>query len=359
MTDDIFRQARKKITSQDLANPLENVEKMQEAVAKETGTEPKMFEKTPFQISGNIPPEFKAAMAKRQESQQEEKFEPFESPPDVPRQKQPEPKIRVQGSDALEDLLQQLSSRHKWEPFELPSKAKFYSNIPSTIHVRAMSGEEEQILATPRWVKKGLAIDMIFDRCIQEKIPTQELLSVDRTHLLIYLRGISYTPEYDVEIKCPNCGIKFSHVIDLNDIDVNICPDDFGPENLEGVLPASGFKYKYRLSTGADEQEISRYREQRIQQWGDQGNDDTLLYRTALLLEEIEGVSLKKELGLLLKKLPIQDVSYLRNEISDPPFGVETKIPILCPSCTEEFNIDMPLEVNFFYPRKKKERTQV
>lgn len=361
MTDDIFRQTKKKINPQDLSNPLEQIEKIQEAVSKELGTESKSFDKSPFQIAGNIPPEFKAAMAKRKEMKKpdtEDGFEPFEAPPELPRPKS-ETKMRIQGSDALEGLLQQLISRHKWEPFEFPSKGRFYSNIPSTIHVRAMSGEEEQILATPRLVKKGMAIDMIFERCIQEKITTQDLLSVDRNHLLIYLRGISYTPEYDVEIKCPNCGVKFAHVIDLNDIDVNMCPDNFGPENLEGTLPSSGFGYRYRLSTGSDEQEISRYRDQRIQQWGDQGNDDTLLYRTALLLEEIEGVTMKKELGLLLKKLPIQDVSFLRNEISEPPFGANTKISILCPSCTDEFTIDLPLEVNFFFPRKKREEIQV
>jgi hypothetical protein len=44
-----------------------------------------------------------------------------------------------------------------------------------------MTGEEEQILSTPRWVKKGKAIDMIFRRCIKEPINTDELLSVDRT----------------------------------------------------------------------------------------------------------------------------------------------------------------------------------
>lgn len=199
---------------------------------------------------------------------------------------------------------------------------------------------------------------MIFDRCIREKINTEDLLSVDRTHLLIYLRGISYTPEYDVEIKCPECGIKFQTVIDLNGLDVEDCPADFGPDDLEGTLPVSGFKYRYRLSLGKDEQQISQYREKKIQDWGDQSEDDTLLYRTALLLEELEGVKMLKEIQFLLKKLPIADVAYLRNEINQPPFGVKTEVPMLCPSCTEEFKIDLPLETSFFFPRKKEEKTQ-
>lgn len=377
MADEIFRQVRKKVTAEDLGesqeeNPLTSVRSVQDAIAKETGKEPtRPFEtqEAPFQIAGNLPPEFRAAMSQKPmgnpviAKESDENFEPFEAPPDRPRaaKKQaptPDSKIRAQGSDALEGLLQQLAGNHTWEEFEFPSKSKFYSNIPPVINVRAMTGEEEQILATPRWVKKGKAIDMIFGRCIKENIRTEDLLSSDRTHLLIYLRGISYTPEYDVEIKCPNCGMKFAHVIDLNDMEVENCPDNFGPDDLCGVLPVSKFSYHYRLATGQDEQEISSYREKRIQQWGDQGDDDTLLYRTALLLEDIEGVTMKKELALLLKKLPIQDVSHLRNEINTPPFGVDTEIPMLCPACTEEFKIDLPLETNFFFPRKKTRETQ-
>lgn len=394
MADDVFRQ-RKKVTDADLTasevaamakkgreeregggeNPLDQVQQIQQAVAKETGREtPQPFDanQAPFEIGGNVPPDFRKAMQQRaanpeqlqegdagptKSESEDASFESFEAPPDRPRKKPNkkavDKKIRVTGSDALEGLLGRLAEQHTWEEFQWPSKAKFYDDVPESVHVRAMTGEEEQILATPRWVKKGKAIDMIFKRCIKENIDTEHLLSVDRTYLLIYLRGISYTPEYDVEIKCPDCGIKFSSVIDLNDLDVNGCPDEFDGDELSGVLPTSGFGYSFRLATGADEQEITTYRERRISQWGDQSEDDTLLYRTALLLEELEGVTMKKELALLLKRLPINDVAHLRNEINDPPFGVNTDIEMVCPSCTEEFKIDLPLETNFFFPRKK------
>lgn len=384
MADEVFRQQRKKITPEELADmghapqeaaPLETISQVQKAIAKETGKEmPKPFEASPFEISGNIPPEFKRALAEkaREDAIQgrpgqlpaasDERFETFEAPPErarpAPKKPTPDARVHDKGSDALAALIEKLDDHFQWEEFELPSKGKFYNNIPAVIHVRPMTGEEEQILATPRFVKRGKAIDMIFQRCVRERFDTEQLLSVDRTHLLIYLRGISYTPEYDVEIKCPNCSMKFSHVIDLNDLDVENCPDDFGPSELAGELPASGFRYRYRLATGRDEQELSAYREKRIREWGDQGEDDTLLYRTALLLEEIEGVTLKKEIAFLLKKLPIQDVSHLRNQINQPPFGVDTKLGLMCPSCSDEFNIELPLETSFFFPGKKMEKTQ-
>lgn len=368
--ENVYRQ-RRKIDSSELNDPTEQVAKpndplasirsMQQAAANEVGKQPEQplaKPDMPFAISGNIPAAFREALANKESvnySPPKSDIPDFLQKPQSKVKPTPDSKVRVTGSDSFEDVMARLAEHHHWEQFEFPSKGKFYSNIPSVINVRSMTGEEEQILATPRFVKRGKAIDMIFNRCIKEKINTEDLLSIDRTHLLIYLRGISYTPEYDVEIKCPECGAKFQTVIDLNSLEVEECPNDFGPDQLEGVLPVSGFKYRYRLSLGKDEQQISQYREKKVKDWGDQSEDDTLLYRTALLLEEIEGVKMLKEIQYVLKKLPIADIAHLRNEINQPPFGVNTEVPMLCPVCTEGFNIDLPLETSFFFPRKKKE----
>jgi hypothetical protein len=134
-----------------------------------------------------------------------------------------------------------------------------------------------------------------------------------------------------------------------------MCPDNFRPP-LTGVMPKSGYRFSFRMSRGRDEQAIQDYRERHLKMFGDTGADDTLLYRTALLIEEVEGLKDKQELVMLLKKLPIQDVSYVRNLISEPPFGVDTKVSIYSPYSMEEFDIELPLEANFFFPRQRKKK---
>jgi len=263
-------------------------------------------------------------------------------------------------SGRLKEILESLKgSLAQYEELQLPSKGRFYDgkNGPSDgiIHIRPMTGEEEQILATPRFVRKGQAINMIFQKCMKEDFKAENLLTVDRTYLLLYLRGISYSHSYDVEVKCSECSSKFSTNVDLSALFVNQCPYDFGPI-LEDVLPNSKYRFKYRLSTGRDEQEINEYRERRMKMFGDNATDDTLTYRTAQLLEEIDGINDKMELQILLKSLPINDVSYIRGIINEPPFGVDTNVEINCPSCSAEFSIDLPLEANFFFPRRKKEK---
>ena len=172
------------------------------------------------------------------------------------------------------------------------------------------------------------------------------------------LRGISYGPNYDVEIKCPECSTKFSTSIDLNSLYVEHAPADFGPL-LQDTLPTSKLPFSYRLSTGKDEQEIQEHRERRIKAFGDNGVDDTLTYRTAQLINDIDGITNKSELQILIKNLPINDVSYIRNLVNEPPFGVDTNVEIVCASCLAEFTLDLPLEANFFFPRRRKGKTPV
>lgn len=299
------------------------------------------------QLQGNVPQAFLNALNQQKNTQQ---------------QNTQEQQTQVSGSDRLKEIINTLKNNNKiYEEIQLPSLGKFYDGELSKgiIHVRPMTGEEEQILATPRFVKKGQAINMIFERCIQEKVKPQDLLSVDRTYLLIYLRGISYSPEYEVEIKCPECAKKFSTTIDLNSLHLDNCPLDYGPI-LKDELPTSKLPFSYRLSTGDDEQDIQDYRDRRIKMFGDAAADDTITYRTAQLLVDIDGITNKNELQVLLKNLPINDVSYIRSCVNEPPFGVDTNVEIVCASCLQDFNVDLPLESNFFFPRRRKAtKTQV
>jgi len=376
MADDVFR-PRKVNDGEESLQDVEAVRKALDADERES----KQSAAEGVEVKGNVPKEFLQAlkMAKSADpnvplsEQVVTAPKPFGSLKDRPsgkgkrfqnEEKQgPEVVRHDQQSGHLKELLQQLkSSTATYEEIQLPSKGKFYDGVngPSDgiISIRQMTGEEEQILATPRFVRKGQAINMIFKRCIKEDFQPENLLTADRTYILIYLRGISYSNHYDVEVKCPECEKKFSADIDLASLYIDLCPDEFGPL-LEDTLPTTGLNFHYRLSTGRDEQEITEYRDRRIKAFGDSAADDTLTHRTSMLLEDIDGITEKNELQILLKNLPINDVAHIRNSINEPPFGVDTNVEIFCPSCLQEFEMDLPLEANFFFPRKKRgENTQ-
>jgi hypothetical protein len=381
MSDETFRPRRPNQTGESnttnqenipLSNPLDSVNQVRQQVNE--GNNPNdMPGGGAFNIQGNVPPAFAAAIQAAKSGQQ-----PQSQPQSQPKrglnmsaggestayQQAPASSLsNASASGHLKELLEGLrGSTTIYEELQLPSKGRFYNGedgpINGVVSIRPMTGEEEQILATPRFVKKGQAINMIFQKCLKEGFRAENLLTIDRTYLLIYLRGISYGPNYDVEIKCPECETKFSTSIDLNSLYVEYTPDEYGPI-LQDVLPNTKLPFSYRLSTGKDEQEIQDHRDRRIKAVGDNGTDDSLTYRTAQLLNDIDGIDSKTELQILLKNLPINDVSYIRNCINEPPFGVDTNTEIVCPSCLSEFSLDLPLEANFFFPRRKKAKTQV
>lgn len=267
-------------------------------------------------------------------------------------------------SNKLQEMLEEMKPiSSNYEEITLPSLGKFYNGVngPSDgkLHIRPMTGAEEQILATQRFVKKGIAMNMIFDKCIKEskQYPSENLLVADRNFLLIYLRGISYGPEYDVKIMCPFTDKEFNYTIDLN-LDIKQCPEEFNVNSLEGVLPRTNYPFSYRLPNGSDEQKITDHRDRNTKFDNANKADDTLLYRTALLINEIGEISDEKEILVLLKNLPILDVAYLRNLTTNEPFGVNTKILITSPYTGEEFETELPFDTNFFLPMAKKDLTQ-
>lgn len=281
--------------------------------------------------------------------------QPQPQPQQVPK---PQPKVRRTGSPALEEILEQLRGQaYVYDEVMLPSKGFFYSGneapTDGVLHIRPMTGEEEQILATPRYIKKGTAVNMIFQRCVKETIKADELLSVDRTYLLIALRNLSYGHNYEVDIKCPACDKKFSHNIRLDQLIVKYCPENF-QDMLTDKLPKSGLNFTWRLPRGRDETLVSDYREKRSKEYGDAAIDDSLLFRIALMVDVVETIRDKTEIMVILKKLPTQDIAYLRSITSDPPFGMDTKCEITCPLCYHDFEIELPLEAGFFFPRHKR-----
>jgi hypothetical protein len=336
-------------TPQENQSDLEQMAQMREQISKDAGNPNQIrSQEGGVQISGNIPPQLQEAVGRQK------------GPQSRPTPTDPLPPMRVTGSAKLEELIQGIQTDSLYESVQLPSKGIFYDGtdgpIDGIVNIRPMTGEEEQILATPRFVKKGQAINMIFNRCMREKdYNSEQFLSQDRTYLLIYLRGISYTPEYDVEVRDPETDQTFATIIDLNSLYVDYCPPDFGKESLQDVLPNTGYSFSYRLARGRDEQDVTNYRDQRVKNFDTAGQaDDTLLYRTALLVKDIEGLTDKREIRSLLAKLPINDVAYLRTVVNEPPFGVDTKVSVASPYTMQEFEVELPLEANFFFPRAKR-----
>jgi len=343
MTQEKFQQSRQPINPLSI-NPNDDPEVIMKKVTEMEKNIPEtnitMPGNAPFSVQGNIPPEV-VSLFKNQTPQQ-----PTEKPKPTPN------------NPRLAELLEELKQiTGKYDEIQLPSLGKFYANgeAPENgkIHVRPMKGEEEEILGTTRFLKKGVAIQKVFDNCVQERINPGKWLLIDQTYLLIYLRGISHGVSYDVEIRCPNCSHRMEATVHLEQLLVTKCPNDFGPENLQGELPITKYKFKFHLPTIEDETRIDTYREQK-KSVSEDTTDDISHWRTALLLDDIAGLVHHDAIMILLRNLPLADITYLKNVMNEIPFGVDTMIGQWCTACNEDFKVELPFGVNFFYPKPRK-----
>lgn len=251
---------------------------------------------------------------------------------------------------------------------DLPSRGKFYNGndgpTDGRLHIRPMTGHEQEILTNGR-DKRLDPLSRVFKQCIQEGYDTQSFLMTDREWLTILLRGICLGKDFECSITCPvpYCSRTYRHTIDLDqDIFVEYCPDNFGPENLKDAFPICGYKFVYRYPTNQDIENFQREKENKIGNFGSEATNSNTLSTTALLanyVSEIEGplgpLVAKHDLSFMIKNLHYADFEYLQQRISNPPFGQDTDVTIECPYCGEESKVKLPLDQNFFSPRLTKE----
>lgn len=338
------------------------VERFEEMSKYNSDDIPQQPQDMPFKIKGrNIPEEFnnfssspKEKINKENTSRNTNVVKPISKQPMINN-----PNGYIE-DNRLANVLEQLkSSTSIYEEIMLPSRGFLYNGengpIDGVLKIKPMTGREEEILATPRYVKKGVAMNMIFNKCIGG-YASENLLTADRIFILIYLRGISYTPYYEVEITCPFTDKKFNHIINLNsDLTLNYCPDDFDLNSLKDTLPMSNLRYSYRYSIGLDEIESQNYKSRMEQNfYREEGVDEIALYKMALQIHELEGITNKRDIMRVLQELKVGDVAHLRNVLNTPPFGVDTTINVTSKFTGEEFEIELPIDAGFFLLKKPK-----
>lgn len=255
-----------------------------------------------------------------------------------------------------------ISTQPSFEPpaeeVELPSHGYLYKDVSDDvdlvergiIKVRPMTLTEEKILATTRLVRTGQAIDLVFKNCIKSNIDPKDLLSSDRLFLMFWLRGISYGHEYTFTLRCPSpaCGRQFKYTVDISKQPVKeIAPDVVEP--IEVVLPKTQAKIYYRLPRGRDEETVRKL-EEKPSAFNEIDNSTT--ERLKVLIDKIitpDGEELpKQQWDAFLNSLIAYDSAYLREDMIAKDAGMEPIKNIVCPYCSETFEEDIPITMDFF-----------
>lgn len=233
----------------------------------------------------------------------------------------------------------------------LPSKGLLYkdSNIPADITLRGMTTKEEKIL----YASSGRDVfKKILKNCVisPSNLDVNKLVSVDETFLILQLRMVTYGDKYRVQARCPHCGETDTYTISLSDFDITYLDDDF-VEPIEVELPRSGDTLGLRILRNEDTEFVDRYAKKFAKQFNLNFREVEYTCRMAKFIQTINGESVKfTEARDYVEDMPSLDSAKFWTVINKIDIGVDTRSEVLCHSCGEEFDFDMPINSEFFRP---------
>jgi hypothetical protein len=273
------------------------------------------------------------------------------------------PEKNVFEGKSFEEVMAHVKQITDYRPMTLPSRGYLYPKghqcASGSIFIRPMRSEEEEIIFNTALLKSGEGLEMILKRCVMVSQDMRltaplDLLSQDRTAILIFLRGLLDTI-YQAQFTCERCGHAFEVNIDLdNDLDCLYCENPDIREPFQTVLPQSGLIVEYRLPRGRDDLAIMNHIEDRKKKRGMRAKEDGLTFKLMQLVTGIQGCVNQGQREQVIKMITTKDLNHIRHQIDYPPFGVDTALTVECPKCNAENKTRLPINMDFFSPQSAK-----
>tara|TARA_R100001591_G_scaffold116830_1_gene134761 strand:- start:340 stop:1194 length:855 start_codon:yes stop_codon:yes gene_type:complete len=244
---------------------------------------------------------------------------------------------------------------------ELPSEGKFYpSEHPlfnqKTIEIKQMTAKEEDILSSMTLIKNGVALDRLLESIIIDKtIKPETLLLGDRNAIVIAARVSGYGIEYRTEIRCPKCEAdqKFgfnltqaktrttSQIVNSLDESINLIDNEFRIS-----LPKSKLDVGLKLLNGIDESSIS----DKLEINEKQNLDKLVTTQLSFMISSVNGNQTREAIEHVVENLPSSDSAFIRKLYKSIIPNIDLTLNFKCSSCSYCQDMEVPLNVDFFWP---------
>ncbi len=242
------------------------------------------------------------------------------------------------------------------EIVDLPSKGRFYNeNHPlfnkETVSIKYLTAHEEDILNNRAFLRKGIAIDKMLQSVILDKsVKLDDLLICDKDAIVISARITGYGEEYLTKIQCPECGETNDYQFDLSKIKIFYGDLDKFNENKNVViqLPKTKSIVECKLRTGVDEKEMAFLTEKKKK-----NNLPEAIVTDQLkqIIVSINGNSDRGFINNFVNNMPMIDSRFLRNEYQRLIPNIDLTQLYLCPFCTVESEVQVPIGPSFFWSK--------
>lgn len=269
-----------------------------------------------------------------------------------------EEKITLGGQNLKNDLPKEFIEDEFLTPteeVELPSKGVFYQNGKSTVNVKYLTTEEDNILFSPELIKSGKVFDALLSVAVIDKdINPDEMVVGDRNAVLIYLRrtglGDIYMPG---KATCPSCGEEYEPVVDLSKLKMKyleVNPDKNG--EFDFFLPLMKKNIKFRMLNGNDENRIQKASENGVKKGRSKYKvSSAVTERYRLQIMEVEGKRDKMYISKVISAMPMRDSIVFREYAKQVSPGIDFNYAFECEKCGHLYNDDVAITYRLFYPK--------
>jgi len=239
------------------------------------------------------------------------------------------------------------------EEVNLPSGGVFYPNKKSTVTIKYLTAEEDDILYSPELIKSGRVLDVLLDKSIMDRdLRPDEMLSGDRNFLLIEMRKTGLGNEYiPGEIQCPSCNEMHTPTINLNLLkakNLEVAPDAEGEYDI--MLPLMKMNIKFRLLTGKDEKRLSKLSETKGKSAGGIRVKKLVTEKYIMQIMEVNGNRDKLYIKKFIAAMPMKDSMFFREYTRRIEPGLDLSYEFECPNCGAYDIKDIPVTPKLFYP---------
>jgi hypothetical protein len=245
------------------------------------------------------------------------------------------------------------------EQIPLPSGGVIYPQGSAlhgreTIQIKAMTAQEEDILMSRALAKEGTVMSHLIKSCLIDKtIDPSEMLSGDRTAIVVAIRITGYGADYRANVNCPACTRSDMHVFDLSGLEIKRLgaqPVSVGSNEFDFTLPVTKKPVTFKLLTVRDEEEAEKTREKMSKLFPDAKVDGAV---TRILEGQILSVDGKRDraaISAFIKAMPAADSRALRSHMLSIEPGLNMRVSFACRSCGVESKVALPMGAAFFWP---------
>jgi len=238
------------------------------------------------------------------------------------------------------------------EEVELPSRGAFYANGKSTVKIKYLTAEEDNILFSTDLIRSGKVLDVLLETAVLDKdLRPEDMVSGDRNLLLIEIRKTGFGNEYKPgEVTCGSCRQDYKPTVDLNKLKprmLEVMPDSEGLYSLE--MPVTKIPIRFRLLRGSDEKRLTKLIESG-QKKGGAKVSRLITERYLLQIMEVNGNKDKTYISKFINAMPTKDSLFFReyNRIVEP--GIDLDYEFECEHCGHTETKNVEINSKLFYP---------